>query len=82
MKRKFTSLLLSGLMCLIGANAWALSQVNGVYQISTADELTVSLENDLEAQGINLFEHFGEYALTFGFRMSDADQQTIVECFM
>lgn len=42
--------------------------------VSTADELTVSLENDLEAQGINLFEHFGEYALTFGFRMSDADQ--------
>lgn len=39
MKRKFTSLLLSGLMCLMGANAWALSQVNGVYQISTADEL-------------------------------------------
>ncbi len=42
--------------------------------VSNADKLTVTIEDDLEKAGVNLFEQFGEYALTFGFRMSDADQ--------
>lgn len=38
MKRKFT-LLLTTLLCLAGMNAWALDQKDGVYQISTAQDL-------------------------------------------
>ena len=39
MKQKFSSLLLTAMLCLAGANAWALSDVEGVYQIGTAQDL-------------------------------------------
>lgn len=39
MKQKFTSLLLAALMCLMGTSAMALSEVDGVYQIGSADDL-------------------------------------------
>ena len=39
MSRKFTRLLLCILMSMCGSAAWALTQVGGVYQIGTAQEL-------------------------------------------
>lgn len=37
--RKFTSLFVCSLLCMVANTAWALNQTDGVYQIGTADEL-------------------------------------------